>query len=142
MIRLSRSFPARLRAFEQVRTLIEEFGAMAGLGREDRHKLTLIVEELFTNTVTHGFRGDSDSPVQFTLEQTDGGARLTYEDSAPQHDPIATGLRTDIDATVNLRQVGGLGVAIALGLTQDANYAYVNGRNRVTMTYLTQKTQD
>ena len=91
--------------------------------------------------LTHGFRGDSDSPIQLTLEQTGGGVRLTYEDSAPRHDPIASGLRTDIDATVNMRQVGGLGVAIALGLTQDATYAYVDGRNRVTMTYLTQKTQ-
>ena len=142
MSRLSRSFPARLRAFEQVRALIEEFSALAELGREDRHKLTLIVEELFTNTVTHGFRGDSDSPVQFTLELTEAGVRLTYEDSAPRHDPIASGLRTDIDATINLRQVGGLGVAIALGLTQDAAYDYVDGRNRVTMTYLTQKTGD
>lgn len=140
MSRLSRSFPARLRAFEQVRTLIEEFGATAELGREDRHKLTLIVEELFTNTVTHGFRGDSDSPVNVTLERSDAGVRLTYEDSAPQHDPIASGLRTDIDATVNLRQVGGLGVAIAIGLTQDAKYDFVDGRNCVAMTYLIPKT--
>jgi anti-sigma regulatory factor (Ser/Thr protein kinase) len=139
VIRLSRSFPARLRAFEQVRTLIEEFGATAELDREDRHKLTLIVEELFINTVTHGFRGDSDSPVQVTLECTDAGIRLTYEDSAPQHNQINDGLRTDIDATVNLRQVGGLGVAIALGLTQDAKYDFVDGRNRVAMTYLTHK---
>ena len=139
MNRLSGSFPARLREFEQVRALIEAFGEMADIGREDRHKLTLIVEELFTNTVTHGFRGDSDSPVQVTLECTGPGVRLTYEDSAPRHDPIAAGLRTDIDATVNLRQVGGLGVAIALGLTQDAKFEFVDGRNRVDMTYLLHK---
>lgn len=139
MNRLSRSFPARLLAFEQVRALIEEFSAMAGLSREDRHKLTLIVEELFTNTVTHGFRGDSDSPVQVALEHTDAGVHLVYEDSAPQHDPISAGLRTDIDATVNLRQVGGLGVAIALGLTEDAKYAFIDGRNRVAMTFLVSK---
>ena len=139
MSRLSRSFPARLQAFEKVRALIEEFGALTGLAREDRHKLTLIVEEMFTNTVTHGFRGDSDSPVQVTLEMSAAGVALTYEDCAPQHDPIAVGLRTDIDATVNLRQVGGLGVAIALGLTQDAHYTFVDGRNRVAMTYLVQK---
>ena len=139
MSRLSRSFPARLREFEQVRALIDAFAEMAQIGREDRHKLTLIVEELFTNTVTHGFRGDSDSPVQVTLEKNGPGVRLTYEDSAPQHDPIAVGLRTDIDATVNLRQVGGLGVAIALGLTEDAKYTFVDGRNRVDMTYLLHK---
>jgi serine/threonine-protein kinase RsbW len=137
--RLTRSFPARLREFEHIRSLIEAFGEMASLGREDRHKLTLIVEELFTNTVNHGFQGDSDSPVEITLESAGPGIRLTYEDWAPRHDPIAAGLRTDIDATVNLRQVGGLGVAIALGLTQDAKYTFVDGRNRVDMTYLISK---
>jgi serine/threonine-protein kinase RsbW len=137
--RLSRSFPARLREFEQIRALIEAFAEIAHLGSEDRHKLTLIVEELFTNTVTHGFRGDSDSPVQVTLESTETGVRLTYEDSAPRHDPIMEGLRTDIDATVNLRRVGGLGMAIAIGLTQDAKYEFVDGRNRVDMTYLTKR---
>jgi anti-sigma regulatory factor (Ser/Thr protein kinase) len=136
---LNRSFPARLRAFEDVRMLIEEFGALARLGSEDRHKLTLIVEELFTNTVNHGFRGDTDSPVHLTLEDTGDGVRLTYEDSAPRHDSIGTGLRTDIDATVNQRQVGGIGMAIAVGLTRDASYAYVDGRNCVTMTYLTKE---
>jgi len=35
--------------------------------------------------------------------------------------------------------VGGLGVAIALGLTQDATYDFVDGRNRVDMTYLLHK---
>lgn len=139
MHRLNRIFPAQLRAFEQVKALIEEFGAAADLGREDRHKLTLIVEELFTNTVNHGFRGDTDSPVNLTLEETVSGIRLTYEDSAPMHDSIGTGLRTDIDATINLRQVGGIGMAIALGLTRDASYDYVDGRNCVTLTYLTKR---
>ena len=139
MYRLNREFPAQLRAFEQVKALIEEFGAAAELAREDRHKLTLIVEELFTNTVNHGFRGDTDSPVNLTLEETGNGVKLTYEDSAPKHDSINTGLRTDIDATINLRHVGGIGMAIALGLTKDASYDYVDGRNCVTLTYLTKR---
>lgn len=135
MSRLNRSFPARLGAFEQIRMLIEEFGGLAPLDREDRHKLTLIVEELFTNTVNHGFRGDTDADVSLTLEDTEGGVRLTYEDTAPRHDPIQTGLRTDVDAAARSRQVGGIGVAIALRMTRDARYDYVDGRNRVTLTY-------
>ena len=61
MSRLIRIFPAQLQAFDQIRALVDEFGAMSNLGREDRHKLTLIVEELFTNTVAHGHQGDSDA---------------------------------------------------------------------------------
>ena len=134
MKRLSRTFPAQLRAFEQVKSLIEEFGEAAGLGREDRHKLTLIVEELFTNTVTHGHQGDSDAPVQVTLEVTDAGVELIYEDSAPQYDPVAASRRTDIESTINERRVGGLGVFLTIGLTNAADYRFVEGRNRISLT--------
>ena len=134
MKRLSRTFPAQLRAFEHVKSLIEEFGEAAGLGREDRHKLTLIVEELFTNTVTHGHHGDSDAPVQISLEVTDVGVELTYEDSAPQYDPVAASRRTDIESTINERRVGGLGVFLTISLTNGAVYRFVEGRNRISLT--------
>jgi len=132
--RLSRTFPAQLRAFEQVKSLIDEFGEATGLGREDRHKLTLIVEELFTNTVTHGHHGDSDAPVQISLEVTDVGVELTYEDSAPQYDPVAASRRTDIESTINERRVGGLGVFLTISLTNGAVYRFVEGRNRISLT--------
>jgi anti-sigma regulatory factor (Ser/Thr protein kinase) len=54
MIRLSGTFSARLGAFSEVRALLHEFGLRAGLCRDDALRLTLIVEELFTNTVHHG----------------------------------------------------------------------------------------
>ncbi len=134
MKRLSRTFPAQLRAFEQVKALIDEFAEATGLGREDRHKLTLIVEELFTNTVTHGHRGDSNAPVQIWLKQTAAGVQLTYEDSAPKFDPLAASRRTDIESTINERRVGGLGVFLTIGLTNGADYRFVEGHNRISLT--------
>mgnify|MGYP003406525001 CR=1 FL=1 len=136
MKRPSRTFPAQWRAFEQVKALIAEFGEAAGLGREDRHKLTLIVEELFTNTVTHGHRGDSTAPVQISLEDTAAGVELTYEDSAPQYDPVAASRWTDIESTINERRVGGLGVFLTIGLTNAADYRFVEGRNRISLTLM------
>jgi serine/threonine-protein kinase RsbW len=133
MHHLNRVFPARLRAFEQVKALIDEFGKVADLGREDRHKLTLIVEELFTNTVNHGHKGDSDAQVFITFEEDAGDVQLIYEDSAPPFDPLAAGSRTDIDATVKERRVGGLGIFITIGLTDQADYSYVDGRNRICL---------
>ena len=133
MHRLNRVFPARLRAFEQIKALIDEFGVAAELGREDRHKLTLIVEELFTNTVNHGHRGGSDAPVSITFEKDNGDVQLIYEDSAPQFDPFATSNRADIDSTVTDRRVGGLGIFITIGLTEKVAYSYVAGRNRISL---------
>jgi serine/threonine-protein kinase RsbW len=133
--RLNRIFPAQLQAFEQVRKLIEEFSGMTGLGREDRHKLTLIVEELFTNTVNHGFKGGSDAPISITFEETGDDVKVIYEDSAPAFDPFRAGRSRDIDATIKERRVGGLGVLLTIGLARETDYAFVDGHNRVSLTF-------
>lgn len=133
MHRLNGEFPARLRAFDAVKALVEEFSAMAALGREDRHKLTLIVEELFTNTVHHGHRGGSDAPVHITIEEDKGEVQLIYEDSAPPFDPLIGSRRSDIESTIRERRVGGLGIFLTIGLTQGADYSYVEGRNRICL---------
>jgi serine/threonine-protein kinase RsbW len=132
---LIRSFPAQLQAFDQIRALIDEFGALSNLGREDRHKLTLIVEELFTNTITHGHRGESDAPVSIAFEHENGQLELVYEDSAPPFDPLAAGRRTDIESTIKERRIGGLGIFITVGLTEGASYSYAEGRNRIRLKF-------
>jgi anti-sigma regulatory factor (Ser/Thr protein kinase) len=133
MPRLSRDFFARLEAFDEIKALIDKFGIMSDLGPEDRYKLTLIVEELFTNTVNHGHGGDCDASVSISLEQNHGQIQLIYEDSAPPFDPLAAGQRTDIESTINERRVGGLGILITIGLTERVDYSYVEGRNRITL---------
>jgi serine/threonine-protein kinase RsbW len=133
MRRLIRIFPAQLRAFDQVKALVDEFGVMVELGREDRHKLTLIVEELFTNTVNHGHKGDSNATVSITFEEDKGHMQLIYEDSAPPFNPVVAGRRTDIDSSINERRVGGLGILLTVGLTESADYSYVGGLNRICL---------
>jgi serine/threonine-protein kinase RsbW len=59
--------------------------------------------------------------------------QLIYEDSAPQFDPLIAGRRTDIDATIEERRIGGLGIFITIGLTDNADYSYVEGRNRICL---------
>jgi len=133
MARLNRDFPARFAAFEEIKALIDKFGAMAGLRSADCHKLTIIVEELFTNTIRHGHGGDSDACVSVAFEYDHGEIGLVYEDSAPPFDPLAAGQRRDIESTINERRVGGLGILLTIGLTEKVDYAYVAGRNRITL---------
>jgi len=133
MVSLSCTFPARLKAFDDIKAFVDKFGLLAELGPEDRHKVTLIVEELFTNTVHHGYGGDSDATVSITFEHDCGEIQLSYEDSAPPFDPLAAGRRTDIESTINERRVGGLGILIAIGLTEKVDYSYAGGRNRIML---------
>jgi anti-sigma regulatory factor (Ser/Thr protein kinase) len=133
MLSLNRVFPAKLSAFKEIRALVEEFADAAGVDPTARHKLTLIVEELFTNTIQHGHRGDSEEPVDITLSREASAVSITYIDTAPKYDSLAAALRTDIESTVRRRQIGGLGVALTFALAEAAQYQYLDGRNHVVI---------
>ena len=112
---------------------VEAFCARHGVGRDDGLRLTLIVEELFTNTVVHGHGGDCDAPVDVTLSKHVDAVAVLYEDTAPAHDPTSAlaSPRPDPTADVETRAVGGLGVHLIGQLVRRARYEYADGRNRL-----------
>ena len=107
-----RLFPARLAMLPEAAAFTQAFCTRHGVVHDDAMRLTLIVEELFTNTVEHGYRGESDVPIRIELTLTGGGVSVVYEDEAPRYDPLArladasAGVRRPVDS----RPVGGLGV--------------------------------
>lgn len=112
---------------------VEAFCARHGIGRDDGLRLVLIVEELFTNTVVHGYGGDCDAPVDITLSANAGEIGMLYEDSARAHDPMSKMWSSppDLAAEVETREVGGLGVYLVGQLVRRARYEYADGRNRL-----------
>ena len=117
----------------EMTAFVESFCQERGIGTGDRLRLTLVVEELFTNTVVHGHRGEAEAMVDVSLSNEEDGVTLLYEDSAPPFNPLAAAPaepRTLANA-VESRPVGGLGVLLVDQLVRDARYAYEDGRNRL-----------
>ena len=129
-------FLARLDQLREVRAFLEAFCADAGLQKPERLRLNLVLEELFTNTVRHGHRGDCDAPVWIALQRGADGVRVVYEDKAPPFNPYAyTRLpATAPDTTLSMRKIGGLGVLLTKELAASRDYAYLFGRNRIRLT--------
>ena len=135
--RHSRTFPARRDALPQVDAFLGEICTEAGLGRETCLRLTLLVEELFTNTVVHGHGADSEAPIRLECEVAPGRLALTYEDTSPAHDPFAQVVAPEADATVEDRPVGGLGVLLVLAMAQQVEYRRAGDRNRISLVIVT-----
>ena len=57
-------FPARLRALADAEAFARGFADLQKLAHGDAMRLTLVIEELFTNTVKHGYGNETDSPVR------------------------------------------------------------------------------
>ncbi len=133
IVRHSRTFPARRDALPQVDAFLGEVCAAAGLGRETCLRLTLLVEELFTNTVVHGHGADSEAPVRLECEVSPGRVALTYEDTGPAHDPFARVIAPDAEAGVEERLVGGLGVLLVRAMAQQVEYRRAGDRNLISL---------
>lgn len=112
---------------------ITETAARADIPPGSCQKLTLLVEELFTNTVVHGHRQESDEPVRVGLQIDPGQIALTYEDTAPPHNPFEGVLRPDETAEVEGRRVGGLGLLLVASMARDVEYRRAQDSNRIRL---------
>ena len=93
-----------------------------GIGSTDALRLTLIVEELFTNAVAHAYGGQCDAPIHIALSADIGAVGLLYEDAAPPYDPLSplSGLAANLDGAVESPPIGKLGIHLIRELTDGA----------------------
>ncbi|MEX2223658.1 MAG: ATP-binding protein [Candidatus Rokuibacteriota bacterium] len=127
-----RTFPARRDALPQVEAFLAEVCAGAGLAHDVCLRVTLLVEELFTNTVVHGHGADSEAPVQLDCEVAPGRIALVYEDTGPPRDPFAAVTSPDPGADVEDRPVGG-GVLLVSAMAGQVEYRRDGDRNRIAL---------
>jgi len=128
-------FPARMDSMAEVRAFVEGACTNAGIDREDCLKVLLIVEELFTNTVMHGYGGESESPVWISLEPGAAEFTLRYEDAAPPHDPFGEFRPLDTAAMIAQQPVGGLGLKLIRSLVTGSTYSREGERNCIRLTF-------
>ena len=103
------------------------------LPHTDRERLILIVEELFCNSVEHGYGEDCDQPIWLTLTPGAEGCRLVYEDCASAHNPFAVVRDPMVDADLETRPVGGLGVYLVVQMSSSKRYERRENRNIIEL---------
>src|SRR6185436_10275786 len=102
----SRQFAADMKTLPDAVAFAAAASREAGFDGVVRLFVELIIEELFTNTVMHGYGGDSDQPVWITIAVEDGKLSLTYEDAAPPCNPLNLPAPV-LELPVESRAVGG-----------------------------------
>jgi anti-sigma regulatory factor (Ser/Thr protein kinase) len=100
-------------------------------------RASLAVEELFANSIHHGYRGESDNPVWLRVEHHDAFLRLTYADAAPAFDPFSDIVPVNLHPAVSLpeRRIGGLGRILMREMASHCEYRHEAGRNVVVLEY-------
>ena len=116
---------ARLQAFAV------EFAHQCGLPADERSRLLIILDELFTNAVTHGRRPHSaGGTVAVSLGWREGRLRISFVDDGVPFDPLAF-RGPDLEDATEERGIGGLGIHIVRSLVHQARYRRAGDRNHL-----------
>jgi len=129
-------FPAILDAFDAIRERLDLSTATLNWNSDDIHRCTLVLEELFTNSVKYGTPHGPDNHVYLRIEPAaDRSITLTYEDRAPEHNPFAKVSIEHTSPNLDMRRIGGLGVPLILQLTEQARHTALPVGNRITLVF-------
>ena len=132
-----REFPARFASLSETAAFAESFCARQGVDPGLALKLTLVLEELVTNTIEHGFGVESDAPIRVALTALHPrSVSIAFEDTAPTFDPLAHDARQapTVGDGFDTRPIGGLGIHLIGQLASAKRYAHEGGRNRLWLT--------
>jgi serine/threonine-protein kinase RsbW len=130
----TRIFQARRDQLALATAFVEDFCDRRGVATADALRLTLIVEELFTNTLMHGHRGDHDSPVRVELDAGPTQLALRFADRAPPFDPLQyLAALPGMDKPIEERKPGGLGLPLVAQMSERFDYAHVDGFNSLSL---------
>lgn len=110
---------------------LKEASVEAGLSSKAAYRLQLAVDEVVTNIIVHGYEeAGLQGNVDLQADMDDQSLTITVEDTAAQFDPTQQKEPEGLDAPLEARNVGGLGVYLALKAVDQFTYERVGDRNR------------
>ena len=95
--------------------------------------INLSLDELITNIVSYGYRDADEHEIRVTLTEQDRSIVVVVEDDAIAFDPFTSAPAPDLEAGVEERRIGGLGVYFVKTLMDEVAYERVDGVNRITL---------
>ena len=132
---VEREFQADLAQLERIGEFIGAVLREFGLDEPKIFNLQLAVDEACSNIIKYGYSNAEkaeDNKIMICCSRCNGTIAVTIKDRGKPFDPT-TVAPPDLEASLEERQIGGLGIYFMKKLTDMICYAYKDGQNVLTM---------
>lgn len=111
---------------------LEEYAAAGKIPEDKLFNINLALDELLTNTISYGYNDENrhEIIVKFIFGEHDLEIRI--EDDGIEFNPL-NAKEPDINAPLEERRIGGLGIHFVKTLMDDVTYKRENDRNILTI---------
>ena len=114
-------------------TTLTEFSRVGNLPDDVAFSIQLAIDELFTNIVSYGYEDESVHQIEINMAVSDSEIRVDLIDDAKPFDPLHEAADPDLDASLDDRRIGGVGIHLVKTMMDDISYKYENERNHLTL---------
>jgi anti-sigma regulatory factor (Ser/Thr protein kinase) len=113
------------------------FGRNIGLSEISISEINICLDELFTNIVLYGFKGDLENKIKFTIKVAANILTVSIEDDGVPFNPLEKNA-VELPADVTSAEIGGLGIHITRKLMDKICYERKRGKNKLTLNKIIQ----
>lgn len=124
--KFKRNFDELKNIVKMTESVFQETGMQSGL----RNVVDLATEELFVNMVTYNTESNEDILIEMVPHALGLEVRLTDYD-VERFDPTSVA-SVDIDAPLDERTPGGLGLYLVMKMVDSIHYEYRNRQSKIT----------
>ncbi len=117
---------------ERVGQLVAAFGTEHGLPSQFVFDLTLALDEILTNVISYAYTDEADHEIVVRLSQHAGALVAEVEDDGRPFNPLDVP-PPDLDAAIEDRPIGGLGLHLVRRVTDGLDYERAAGKNRLVL---------
>jgi anti-sigma regulatory factor (Ser/Thr protein kinase) len=133
---MSNAFPLRVAAdvaqLAAIRAFVEQQAQALGVDAAEIYDLVLAVNEVATNIVVHGYRGQPGE-IEIDLRRRGEAIEIRLRDHAPPFDPTHVPA-PDLNLPLHKRPLGGMGVHVTRQIMDAMRYrAMPTGGNELTL---------
>jgi anti-sigma regulatory factor (Ser/Thr protein kinase) len=122
----------KIRDLAHVPELVGRLAAEHRLSADVVFGMNVALDEMLSNIIKYGFADDAIHEIHVRLSVSAAMVVVEIEDDGQPFDPLELPA-PDVDAPLEERTVGGLGIHIVRNLMSEVEYARVAGRNRLIM---------
>ena len=95
-------------------------------------QIGLVVEELGINVVNYAYEDGDEHEFSISVASDDQSLTLEIVDGGRPFDPLEEAPEPDLDASLEDRPIGGLGVYLVRTIMDELSYRREDGHNRLT----------
>ena len=122
----------KIRDLARMPELVAQLAEQQGLSEDAVFGMNVALDEMLSNIIKYGYTDDAIHEIHVRLSVAGPVLIAEIEDDGQPFDPCAAPA-VDVDAPLEERKVGGLGIHIVRTLMSEVDYSRVAGRNRLVM---------